>query len=1595
MSKSTPPVSCKHFLRNLTILITLILSFNVSAQQKVVGGVDVEIKDYPWQVALTSSPNGSGFCGGSIIGDSWVLTAAHCVNGDSPSGLYIRCGASASFASGGESYSVNQIIVHPDYSGNSYDFALVEINGEFEYSAFIQKIDLIDESEIAAGAQDGGVMSVITGWGTTSSGGSLASVLQMVEAPIVENDVACGSATDENGNSGQYPCSSLDASMICAGDLINGGEDACQGDSGGPLVVRSSDNSRWLLIGATSWGYGCADVLYPGVWSKVSHVLDWINDNADVNSEYGCMDITACNYDPEAIYDNGACAELDDCGECGGDNSSCSGCTDENACNFDSSMIFDDGTCAEFDECGDCGGDGPAPGYDCDGNCTTGETLNVTMSDSYGDGWNGNALIVNGISLTIASGSSGSGVVCYDSSAGCVDVTCDGGTWQEEVSWEITDVNGDVLISGGAPFEGAFGGAGCGPVFGCTDSTALNFNAEATADNNSCLYPVAGCMDTLALNYNIAAVEDDGSCEYPIDCSDLTSVSIEVGGGTWDSEISWSIGGFSGSAESTQACLEDGCQTFTMYDSYGDGWNSALVTITDSYGDVLLSGTLEGYVSEGTLSFGLNTDEQCGPVLGCTDTLALNFDIDATSDDGSCTYPVSGCVDSLALNYNELAVQDDGSCVYPQDCDTANSLTLMMYDSYGDGWNGNVFTVSTNGQEFASATLLSSESEGAASFCLNDGCYLITVDGGSWQYEVSWDLVNQDGDLVLSGNAPYESTLSLNFEGECGLTYGCTDSLALNYNPAATSDDNSCTYPVVGCTDSLALNYIPDAVEDDGSCEYPLNCDNSTSVTINVTDGFYPYEVSWVLNDFSGEVGSIQYCLEDGCHTFTMLDSYGDGWNGSIVTITTSTGEELFTGTLQAGYSGDMLFSLNAECGYVDGCTDPSALNFDNTATIDDGSCEYDCVCPEIYDPVCGLDGITYSSSCHASCAGVEVNYPGECEIIVDPIFGCTDISALNYNQMATEDDGSCEYPVVCEGYAALLVVNNASFGVEHSWSVTDANGAELYQGGQYFDNTTIEVELCLEANTSYSINLSDSYGDGWNGGSFFILSENQTCELAYGGMEQGNEATFDFTTSCDGDNPGVAAPWEVTVTGSNHTLVIDGAVQIDLVDVEIEIGDVLGVFFSDENGDLQCGGMATWTGSTNLIAAQGDDTTTDELDGFSSNEGFVWMVWDTSEGLAYMVNAEYDEMMSNQGNYVTNGISALSTLTSTPTVTDQTMDMPFGWSIFSTYLTFDNMDLVTLLSPIFDQIIICKNNAGAAYLPEYGFNGIGDVELGQGYQIKLLNEISITAEGEYLAPEENPTILTAGWNMIGYIRLQPADASAVLSEINSTGNLVIAKDFAGNAYLPEFNFNGIGDFVSGQGYQLKVTNDDVLNYLSNEESYRVSSIDVINNHSSHFESIPLTDNNMTVVIEDASWDVLPKDGAEIAAYDANGTLVGSAKYTSPVTVLTVWGDDALTSSKDGLNATEVSSFKLWSNNQTSTFEVTKWVEGSSTYTTNEINVASSIVTNTSSAALISSQRVLVKVINVLGQEVVVDDSFSGEVLFNVYNDGTVEKMVR
>ena len=173
------------------------------------------------------------------------------------------------------------------------------------------------------------------------------------------------------------------------------------------------------------------------------------------------------------------------------------GCTDPSACNYNSNATVDDGSCAQIDECGDCGGNGPAPGYDCDGNCTTGDLLNIEMIDSYGDGWNGTDLIINGISLTFQTGYSASESICYDPTEGCISVTATEGSYPTEVSWIISDASGQELISGGAPFTGEFN---CDePVSGCTNPDALNYNADAEVDDGSCEFAPLADSQTIGL----------------------------------------------------------------------------------------------------------------------------------------------------------------------------------------------------------------------------------------------------------------------------------------------------------------------------------------------------------------------------------------------------------------------------------------------------------------------------------------------------------------------------------------------------------------------------------------------------------------------------------------------------------------------------------------------------------------------------------------------------------------------------------------------------------------------------------------------------------------------------------------------------------------------------------------------------------------------------------------------------------------------------------------------------------------------------------------------------------------------------------------
>ena len=145
------------------------------------------------------------------------------------------------------------------------DFSLVELNEELKWTATVRPACLPqDPSDDFVGAE-----AVVSGWGALAPHPNSAHIrqpqhLQDITVTVLSND-KCG----------EYPKNEITDKMMCAHRI---GKDSCQGDSGGPLVTKQQ-NGRYTLIGVVSWGYGCALPDYPGVYARVSTVLDWIKDN--------------------------------------------------------------------------------------------------------------------------------------------------------------------------------------------------------------------------------------------------------------------------------------------------------------------------------------------------------------------------------------------------------------------------------------------------------------------------------------------------------------------------------------------------------------------------------------------------------------------------------------------------------------------------------------------------------------------------------------------------------------------------------------------------------------------------------------------------------------------------------------------------------------------------------------------------------------------------------------------------------------------------------------------------------------------------------------------------------------------------------------------------------------------------------------------------------------------------------------------------------------------------------------------------------------------------------------------------------------------
>ncbi|XP_035781884.1 trypsin 3A1-like isoform X2 [Anopheles albimanus] len=227
----------------------------MALSSRIVGGAAVDISMYPYQVSIQELED--HICGGSIVNELWILTAAHCLDDTIPKYVKVRVGSSF-INHDGFVHNVQSFAVHPEHIPYSWimDFALIELETPIQFSALIQPIALASRSEDLTYEEN----CVVAGWGRTLDDLESYEQLRAVEIPLVSDEL-CSAAYGEK----------IDSSMICAGDFENGGKGSCAYDSGGPLVCGD------VQVGIVSWGKGCALPGFPDVYSNVLYAKPWIN----------------------------------------------------------------------------------------------------------------------------------------------------------------------------------------------------------------------------------------------------------------------------------------------------------------------------------------------------------------------------------------------------------------------------------------------------------------------------------------------------------------------------------------------------------------------------------------------------------------------------------------------------------------------------------------------------------------------------------------------------------------------------------------------------------------------------------------------------------------------------------------------------------------------------------------------------------------------------------------------------------------------------------------------------------------------------------------------------------------------------------------------------------------------------------------------------------------------------------------------------------------------------------------------------------------------------------------------------------------------
>jgi len=609
---------------------------------------------------------------------------------------------------------------------------------------------------------------------------------------------------------------------------------------------------------------------------------------------------------------------------------------------------------------------------------------------------------------------------------------------------------------------------------------------------------IDGCTDPTQISYNPWATNDDGSCSgTTCDTATQYQITMEITLDNWPGETSWIMNslGVIDSVLVGEYDFNDIGQTYT-YNFCVDQNAGFELIVNDGYGDGMAGstsgGTMDGsiiiYNCDGdtiwymdnpgfgsVLYSGAQVATPCPTIStidGCTDDDYQEFNPLANNDDGSCiNLHVYGCTNPNAFNYDPNATIMD---LVP-DC----NYELWIGDAGGDGWGNSYIGVYQNGIDLGTYTMGPGNYQQTWNIILDPGVpvevFYFEVGGPQQppqevQFQTwhnSFKLTNANGvELMYEGQNPFANNGQGALQGFdspffikytaipfCGtyciptvlgcmdstaanynpsaniddlscipIIYGCTNIFALNYNSLATVDDNSCIPIVNGCTDTAGYNYNPLANVDDLSCIY-LGCTDIVAcnydVIANVDNGGCTYPAQYYdcysvcLNDIDADGVcdelEIAGCTNPLSINFNPTATDDDGTCVGI--INGCTDSTMFNYNILANTDDGSCIP------YIYGCTDPQAFNYDVTANTNDNTCIPVVIgCMDAtqfnFDPTANTPSgncIPYAFGCMDP---TMFNYDplantdnGSC---IAFIYGCTDATALNYDPLANTNDNSC-----------------------------------------------------------------------------------------------------------------------------------------------------------------------------------------------------------------------------------------------------------------------------------------------------------------------------------------------------------------------------------------------------------------------------------------------------------------------------------------------------------------------------------------------------------------------------------------------------------